>query len=185
VDLVIAVYRKLKRKVEKKLLEIHRQQLLREVKGGEALCLAGKIKLIYPENLTLGRNVYIGCDAYINCKGGVTIGEHTILSRRVVIYSYDHNFKRCTSLPFDSESVKRPVHIGCYVWVGMNVTITPGTIIGDGAIIGMGTVVSGNIPENAIVVSAQTRIVGYRDEEHTKKLVQEGQFYDVYWTGEE
>lgn len=184
-DLVVAVYRKVKRKVEKKLLEIHRQHLLKDVKGGEALCLAGKIKLIYPENITLGRNVYIGGDAYINCKGGVTIGDHTVLSRRVVIYSYDHNFKRCRCLPFDKEVVERPVHIGRYVWVGMNVTITPGTKIGDGAIIGMGTVVSGNIPENAIVVSAQTRIVGYRDEEQTKKLVQEGQFYDVYWTREE
>ena len=180
--IALSVYRKLKRKVEKRLLDIQRRQLLRDIKGGEALYLNGKIKLMYPENLALGRNVHIGADAYINCKGGVTIGDHTILSRRVAIYSYDHNFKGCSRLPFDEEVVKKPVYIGRYVWVGMNVMITPGARIGDGAVIGMGTVVSGNIPDNAIVVGARTRIAGYRDKEHTSRLAHEGLFYDVYWS---
>jgi maltose O-acetyltransferase len=185
VDIVLSAYRKLKRKVKKRLLDVHRWELLRDIKGGEALYLEDKIKLIFPENLTLGRNVYIGADAYINCKGGVTIGDHTILSRHVVIYSYDHNFNECRRLPFDEHSVERPVHIGRYVWVGMNAIIAPGTRIGDGAVIGMGTVISGDIPENAIVVSAKTRIVGYRDKEHTNELAQEGRFYDSYWSREQ
>lgn len=185
VDTVLLVYRKLKRVLKKRLVEFQRRNLLRYVKGGEALYLGDKIKLIYPENLTLGHNVYIGADAYINCKGGVTIGDHTVLSRRVTIYSYDHNFKRCSRLPFDEQAIERPIYIGRYVWIGMNVTIAPGTRIGDGAVIGMGTVVSGNIPENAIVVGAKTRIVGYRDKEHINKLACEGHFYDVYWTREQ
>lgn len=185
VKIVLSAYRKLKRKVKKKLLDIHRRELLRDIKGGEALFLEDKIMLIHPENLTLGRNVYIGAHAYIQCKGGVTIGDHTILSRRAVIYSYDHKFHGCSRLPFDEETINRPVQIGRYVWVGMNVTITPGTRIGDGAVIGMGTVVSGDIPENAIVVGAKSRIVGYRDREHTTKLAQKGRFYDLYWSREQ
>ncbi len=64
----------------------------------------------------------------------------------------------------------------------MNVTITPGTKIGDGAVIGMGTVVSGDIPDNAIVAGVKTRIIGYRDKEHTSMLALEGRFYQGYWT---
>lgn len=165
------------------LLALHRRNLLRSVNGGKGLHLEGKITVIYGENLTLGQKVHIGAGAYINCKGGVTIGDHTILSRRVTIYSYDHNFKNPSDLPYDGEVILKPVHIGRYVWIGMNVSIAPGTEIGDGAVIGMGSVVSGNIPKNAIVVSPKTRIIGYRDGETTKKLASEEQFYEGYWTG--
>lgn len=155
----------------------HRKNILKQINGGYSLHLEGLINVIYPRNLTLGANVHIGADAYINCRGGITIGEHTILSRRVTIYSYDHNIKSPTRLPYDSKVILKPVNIGKYVWVGMNVTITPGTVIGDGAIIGMGTVVSGIIPENAIVVGAKTRIIGYRDPFLTKNLTDQGLFY--------
>jgi len=120
--------------------------------------------------------VSIGKNAYFNCTGGVEIGEHTIMSRDVVIYSYDHNFQESTLLPFDDGVIERPVVIGKYVWIGMRVTIAPGTEIGDGAIIGIGCVVSGHVPPNAIVVSAKTRIVGARDDEKTKYLAANGDF---------
>lgn len=179
--IILFIYRKVKRRLKNWLLNLHRCELLKRINGGNKLFLEDKIKLIFAENLTLGQNVYIGAEAYINCLGNVTIGDHTILSRRVTIYSYDHNFKEPDRLPFDDKNVKRPVHIGSYVWIGMNVIITPGTTIGDGAIIGMGTIVSGDIPENAIVVGSKGRIVGYRDKELTNKLVEAKQFYDTYW----
>lgn len=182
--IALLAYRKLKRKTKKKLLGIHRQELLRNVKGGDALHLEGEVRVIHPENLTLGRNVHIGADAYINCRGGVTIGDHSILSRRVTIYSYDHNFKTPRCLPFDDQVTLKPVHIGHYVWIGMGVTIAPGTRIGDGAVVGTGTVVSGNIPDNAIVVSPPPRIVGYRDKDHADKLALEERFWEGYWNRE-
>jgi len=136
--------------------------------------------VIAPKNFKVGRNVHIGADAYINCTGGVSIGDHSVLSRRVTIYSYDHNFKNPETLPYDRGISARPVCIGRYVWIGMNVTIAPGTTIGDGAVIGMGTVVSGTIPENAIVVSAKARVVAYRDSESVRALAAAGCFYRGY-----
>jgi acetyltransferase-like isoleucine patch superfamily enzyme len=48
--------------------------------------------------------------------------------------------------------------------------ITPGVKIGDGAVIGMGTIVSKDIPNGAIVVGSQQRIIKYRNmEEFNKK----------------
>ncbi|HUW19294.1 MAG TPA: acyltransferase [Sedimentisphaerales bacterium] len=175
------LYRKVKRKLERILLARHRQRILQRINGGEGLHLEGRIMVVYGENLTLGRNVHIGAGAYINCRGGVSIGDHTILSRHVTIYSYDHNFKTPSCLPFDGDVVLKPVHIGQYVWIGMNVTIAPGTNIGNGAVIGMGSVVSGEIPENAIVVSPKAQIVGYRDAEHASKLAVENRFYQAFW----
>ena len=181
---IFLFYRRIRRKLKKMLVALHRRDLLKVINGGEGLHLEDKITLIHGKNLTLGRHVHIGADAYLNCKGGVTIGDHTILSRRVVIYSYDHNFKMPSCLPFDDAVVGKPVYIGRYVWIGMNVMIAPGTVVGDGAVLGMGSVVSGNIPENAIVVGTKTRIIAYRDKEHTKKLAMGERFYESYWGSE-
>jgi acetyltransferase-like isoleucine patch superfamily enzyme len=180
-DLILFFYRQAREILRKMILALHRRNILKCVTGGKRLHLEGKIMVIHTKNLTLGRDVHIGADSYINCKGGITIGDHSILSRRVTIYSYDHNFKKPCCLPFDDQVTLKPVHIGRYVWIGMNVTIAPGTRIGDGAVVGMGSVVSGNIPENAIVVSPKASIVGYRDEEHTKRIAGERRFYDAYW----
>jgi len=52
----------------------------------------------------------------------------------------------------------------------MNVSIAPGTSIGEGAIIGMGTIVSQEIPPLAIVGSPPFRIIKYRDKNHYTML---------------
>jgi acetyltransferase-like isoleucine patch superfamily enzyme len=170
-------YRTARRHVNRWLLEAHRRSILKAVRGGEGLHLDGKITLVHGENLVLGTNVHIGHDACFNCLGGVTIGDHTIISGRVTIYSYNHGFKRPTRLPYDDALIGEPVRIGRYVWIGMNVTIAPGTTIEDGAVVGIGTVVSGRVPANAVVVSPKARIVGSRDAELTARLARDQMFY--------
>ena len=171
------ICRTVRQHISRSLLEAHRRAILKAVRGGEGLHLDGKITLVHGENLVLGANVHIGHDACFNCLGGVVIGDHTIVSGGVTIYSYDHGFKRPTRLPYDDAVIPGPVRIGRYVWIGMNVTIAPGTVIEDGAVIGIGTVVSGHVPANAVVVSPKARIVGHRDAELTADLARRGMFY--------
>ena len=158
-------------------LTIHRSSILLSTQGGTGLHLDGPISLVYADRLSLGSNVHIGCDSFFNCLGGITIGDNSIISRRVTIYSYDHGFKMPSRLPYGDDVVCKPVRIGRYVWIGMNVTIAPGTDIGDGVVIGMGAVVSGSIPPNAIIVSPKARIIGYRNSEHTHSLAEQDCFY--------
>jgi acetyltransferase-like isoleucine patch superfamily enzyme len=174
---VFNIYRSLCAAFEKIRLDMHRKNLLSRMQGGEQLHLEGLIQVIHPEKLHIGKHVHIGKNAYINCAGGVAIGDGTILSRNVTIYSYDHNFKDPALLPYDEKLILKPVNIGAYVWIGMHAIITPGTTIGDGAVIGMGTVVSGTIPERAIVVNAEPRIAGYRDAATLNGLVENEQFF--------
>lgn len=177
-SLIQVIYRTLRRKLAKVSLRIHRRNLLKRIQGGEGLHLEGKITVIYEDKLLIGRNVHIGRNTFIDCKGGVTIGDNAIISRFVTIYSHDHNFKKPTSLPYDQNSILKKVEIGRYVWIGQNVAIAPGTQIGDGAVIGLGTVLSGTVPENAIVVGPKTRVVGYRDPKHTTKLCEENRYFE-------
>lgn len=176
--MIRSICRRLRSYVRRRALEVHRRSILRTVQGGDGLHLDGPILLVHAENLRLGKSVHIGHGASLNCRGGISIGDHTIISGNVAIYSYDHAFRQPSCLPYDDGVVLKPVTIGRYVWIGMNVTIAPGTVIEDGAVVGMGTVVAGHIPANAIVVSPKARIVGYREVEHVRTLDREGRFYE-------
>lgn len=172
-----SAYRSITRRIASARLEAHRRSVMRLVNGGEGLHLDAPLKLNHPDRITLGRNVHFGHNVLLNAVGGISIGDDTIFSHHITVYSYDHNFRTPQTLPFDEEVIDRPVTIGRYVWIGIGASIAPGTQIGDGAVIGMGAVVSGTIPPNAIVVNAKPRIVGYRDAEHTAQLAGDGQFF--------
>jgi acetyltransferase-like isoleucine patch superfamily enzyme len=48
------------------------------------------------------------------------------------------------------------------VLIGSGAVVLPGADIARGAVIGAGSIVSGSVPEYAIVVGAPARVVGYR-----------------------
>ena len=127
------------------------------------------------KSIVLGENVHIGSGAFIRADGGLQIGSHTHISRNLLLYTRNHDF-RGSRLPYDENSIERPVNIGRCVWIGMNVCVAPGTSIGDGAIIGMGTTVSGTVPPLAIVASSKWTIVGERDQAEYERLEAMGSY---------
>lgn len=131
------------------------------------------------DNVSLGDDVYIGRNFFVKADAQVTIGKSTHISRNVVIHTSNHNYKGAL-LPYDRELSKKPVTIGSYVWIGMNVKILPGVNIGDGAIIGMGAVVSKDVLENEIVVPNGVRVIGVRDKEHVSSLLAAGKYLRNY-----
>lgn len=174
---MIALVKMFLRTVGRLRLRLHKRDLLRTIDCGEGLDLEGRILVVNPEKLSIGDNVHIGSGCYLHCRGGITVGNNTMISRNVTIYSYDHDIHAGSELPFGAEIIERPVVIGNCVWIGMNVTIAPGTTIGDGAVVGIGAVISGAVGENEIVVSAKHRVVGRRDPERTKRLMNARAFF--------
>jgi acetyltransferase-like isoleucine patch superfamily enzyme len=61
------------------------------------------------------------------------------------------------------ESSKSGVVIGDDVLIGAGAVVLPGSRIGRGAVVGAGSVVSGTVPEYAIVAGVPARIIGYRE----------------------
>lgn len=127
------------------------------------------VKISGQSSIIVGNNVHIGSNCFIRSEGGLKIGDNVILSRNIVLYTTSHNYKG-ELLPFDNTNINRPVIIEDNVWIGMNVTIAPGTIIREGAIIGLGSRIFGEIPERAIIGSGNLNIIGYRDKEHYLNL---------------
>lgn len=140
----------------------------------------GRVTLNDPDGLTIGRHVRIGRGCFLFCLGGLAIGDGTMLSRNITIYTANHDTGQ-DHIPYGHDYVSRGVTIGRGVWIGMDVRIAPGVTIGDGAVVGMGTVVSKDVPAGAVVVGAPQRVVGSRDMERAKDLLETGAFFAAEW----
>ncbi len=146
------------------------QLLLKKLKScGQDCHFHGSITVVRPENLSIGNNVHINDNAYINATGGIVIGDNTHISRNFTLYSYSHNYEG-EALPYDDTAIEKPVTIGKNVWIGMDVKIIPGISVGDGAVVGLGTVVSEDVPFGAVVGLPKHRIIKYRNKDHYTDL---------------
>ena len=132
---------------------------------------------IYPKNLAVGNNVYIGPKGFLNAMAKIEIKSGTIIGPNLMILTANHNFKNPNYLPYDETYILKEVIIGENVWIGANVLILPGTEIEEGAIIGAGTVVSGKIPKMAIVIGNPCQVVSYRNKEKYMDLKNQDKIY--------
>jgi len=148
---------------------------------GKNVKLIGYSRFLNPENLILGNNIRIGYGCFFYCEGGIEIGDNSILSRNITIYSSNHNYLG-EAIPYDNTYIHKPVKIGKGVWIGMGAMIVPGVEIGDGAIIGMGTVVSKNVAPGEIVVGMGQKVVSKRDLKKFTTLQSNNKIFTKIWS---
>jgi len=120
-------------------------------------------------HLIIGNNVHIGNNAYISGIGGLSIGDNTHISSNLTLYTNSHNYEG-KLLPYDNTCHYKEVVIEKNVWIGINVTILPGTCIEEGCVIGAGAVVHGRIPKCTIFVASSGTNLKLRDLLHYEKL---------------
>lgn len=113
--------------------------------------------------IEIGDNVDIGNGTiiYASRNGGVRIGSNTMIAAQCYIIDMDHGMKK-GQLVCKQENTVAPVVIGEDVWLGANVTVLKGSVIGDGAVIGAKALVKGKIECNAIAAGIPAHVVKYR-----------------------
>ncbi len=102
----------------------------------------------YGYNITVGNNFYANFGCVILDVNTVVIGDNVLLAPNVHIYTAAHPTdpgERLTGAEYG-----KPVVIGNNVWIGGGVIICPGVTIGDNVTIGAGSVVTKDVPDNAI-----------------------------------
>ena len=124
-----------------------------------------RVVVEYPHGLSVGKAVGFNYGCWVNARGDVTIGNYVILGPYCVIHSANHNME-ALEVPVQQQGfVELPVTIGDNVWLGARVTVLPGVTIGENAVIGAGSVVTKDIPADAIAVGNPAKVIRLRTEE--------------------
>ena len=97
----------------------------------------------------------------ITCKNLIRLGDNVLIGGYVQIIDHNHGFGVNDIIRNQPAEIGEVV-IGNDVWIGAGAKILMNCHIGDGAIIGANSVVTGDIPENAIAVGIPARVIKYR-----------------------
>lgn len=137
----------------------------------------GGIQISHAENFKIASTSHLKSDTFIEAWGGVTIGNYFHVGRGLTIFSSNHIYNGAHYIPYDKESLLKPVVIEDFVWCGSNVTICPGVIIKEGAVVGAGAVVTKDVPCGAVVGGNPAVVIKYRNMEVFQRLKSERKFF--------
>ena len=111
----------------------------------------------------IGAKTVLGQECTISAYERVRIGEQCVIADRAMFIDFDHGVVE-VERPIRLQGIyTRPVEVGSNVWVGYGACVLRGVRVGDNSIIGTNSVVTKDVPANAVVAGVPARIVRMRD----------------------
>jgi acetyltransferase-like isoleucine patch superfamily enzyme len=117
--------------------------------------------------VSIGAKTVFGQECTISAYQHVSIGRECVIADRVMMIDFDHGIVD-VERPIRFQGIyKRDVRIGNNVWVGYGACILRGVTIGDNAVIGTNSVVTRDVPANAVVGGVPAKVIRMREEPKT------------------
>lgn len=117
----------------------------------------------FSPRLVIGHNVSINPGCHLACIERLELHDGVLLASRVFVTDHFHGDTSVESLAIPPQkrllTTKGPVIIGQNAWLGEGVVVMPGVTIGRNAIIGANSVVTKNIPDNAVAAGVPARVI--------------------------
>ena len=60
----------------------------------------------FPVRVVIMDNVGIQTNGYLNARGGLTIGANSRISRHITVYTYNHDFRKSSRIPYSAEALE-------------------------------------------------------------------------------
>jgi acetyltransferase-like isoleucine patch superfamily enzyme len=115
-------------------------------------------------SVAIGAKTVLGQECTISSFQHVAIGRECILADRVMLIDFDHGVTE-VERPIRVQGIyKRDVDVGNNCWIGYGACILRGSTVGDNCIVGTSTVVTKDVPANAVVGGVPARVLRMRDE---------------------
>jgi acetyltransferase-like isoleucine patch superfamily enzyme len=105
----------------------------------------------------------IGQECTISAYRRVRIGEQCVIADRAMFIDFDHGVVEVERPIRDQGIYMRDVEVGSNVWIGYGACVLRGVRVGDNAIVGTNSVVTKDVPANAVVAGMPARIIRMRD----------------------
>ncbi len=121
------------------------------------------LKGYYQNRLVIGDGSWIGQMAFLHAAGGIEIGVRVGIGPGVKIVTSRHQLPGDLEVAImDGPLAFSPVTIGDGADLGVGAIVLPGVRIGRGAQIGAGAVVTRHVPDHAIARGVPARVTGAR-----------------------
>ena len=112
----------------------------------------------------IGAKTVMGQECTISAYQRVRIGEECVIADRAMFIDFDHGIVE-VERPIRLQGIyKRDVEVGNNVWIGYGACILRGVSVGDNSVIGTNSVVTKDVPANAVVGGIPARIIRMREE---------------------
>jgi acetyltransferase-like isoleucine patch superfamily enzyme len=123
--------------------------------GTKIRCHEGEVEI--------GAKTVLGQECTISAYRRVRIGEQCVVADRAMFIDFDHGVVEVERPIREQGIYMRDVEVGSNVWIGYGVCVLRGVRLGDNSVVGTNTVVTRDIPANAVVGGVPARILRMRD----------------------
>ncbi len=121
--------------------------------------------LISDRIVTIGDRCLIGRYSSIVGHFEIVIGDDVFFGPNVYVTDQNHGVDDLR-VPIGRQTAgERPVRIGDGSWLGANVVVLPGVTIGRHVAVGAGSIVTADLPDNAVAVGNPARVVRIAGDE--------------------
>ena len=117
---------------------------------------------VHEGELRIGAKTVFGQECTISAFQHISIGRECIIADRVMMIDFDHGVVEVERPIREQGIYKRDVHIGHNVWIGYGACLLRGVRVGDNAVIGTSSVVTADVPANAVVGGLPAKLIRMR-----------------------
>ena len=135
-----------------------------EIRFGRFVWIGDGSKIRCHEGVVeIGAKTVMGQECTISAYQRVRIGEECVIADRAMFIDFDHGMVE-VERPIRLQGIyKRDVEVGNNVWIGYGACVLRGVSVGDNAVIGTNSVVTKDVPANAVVGGIPARIIRMRE----------------------
>ena len=111
----------------------------------------------------IGAKTVLGQECTISAFQHVSIGRECIVADRAMLIDFDHGVVEVERPVRQQGIYKRDVRVGHNVWVGYGACFLRGVTVGDNTVVGTYSVITRDVPDNAVVGGVPARVVRMRE----------------------
>ncbi|MGH2923294.1 MAG: acyltransferase [Solirubrobacterales bacterium] len=115
----------------------------------------------------IGAKTVFGQECTVSSYRHVRIGDQCVIADRAMFIDFDHGVVD-VELPIRHQGIyKRELVVGSNVWIGYNASFLRGVRVGDNSIVGTNSVVTKDVPANAVVGGVPAKLIRMREAPRT------------------